>query len=48
MLQGYAELPDDENSSRIIGAGKSIVIDSGLTHRVQNNGTEDCVPVSVE
>ncbi|UOO75886.1 cupin domain-containing protein [Neisseria sp. Dent CA1/247] len=47
VLQGRAELLDDENSGRIIGAGESIVIDSGLIHGVRNNEAEDCVLVSV-
>ncbi|QMT36154.1 cupin domain-containing protein [Neisseria wadsworthii] len=47
VLQGHAELLDDANSRRIISAGESIVIDSGLIHGVQNTGTQDCVLVSV-
>ena len=47
MLQGEAELLDDENSGRTIRAGESVIVGLHQIHGARNNGKEDCILVSV-
>ena len=47
VLQGEAELLDDEHSRRHIRAGESVVVGLGQTHGVLNNSEADCVLLSV-
>ncbi len=47
VLQGEAELLDDEHSRRHIRAGESVVVGLGQTHGALNNSEADCVLLSV-
>lgn len=47
VLQGRAELVDDEMSGRTIHAGESVVIAEKSIHGARNTGSEDCILVSI-
>lgn len=49
VLQGEAELIDDENSGRTIRAGESVIVGQQQIHGVRNrtDATQDCILVSV-
>ncbi|MCP2040683.1 quercetin dioxygenase-like cupin family protein [Neisseria sp. HSC-16F19] len=47
LLQGRARLQDDDNSGRLLTAGDTVIIGTGQAHGLYNDGSEDCVLLSL-